>query len=253
MAWFDWPFILSSVFAQLSIGAFLVLGLVIFSGKLCFGQSDRLHKTMPLLWMLLFSSLILREVNLVMSQVHSVYSFSTEALMVTIFFVLALLYWFSEKALIGSDALRKMMLSVVLLSGLVYLGHGLIQRSEQWLVAVHFVATTLCGGTLFAHTALIRAEHKVEEINAYLPKLGAVIAAVCLLTGIPQLAALAGRAEIYNEVGPFIAHVLSLGLLLAAMGVWLMPTLTKSKPVLHVMTFALGLIVISSYCAGVGY
>jgi len=253
MAWFDWPFILSSVFAQLSIGAFLILGSVIFSGKLCFGQTDRLHKTMPVLWMLLFASLALREINLVLSQTHSVYSFSIEAMMVTIFFVLALLYWFAEKALIGSDATRKVMLSVVLMSGLVYFGHGLMQRSEQWLVAAHFIATTLCGGTLFAHTALVRAEHKVEEVNRYLPLLGAVIAVICLLTGIPQLADLASRAETYNEISPFVAHVLSLGLLLAAVGVWLMPIITKSKPVLHVMTFALALIFISSYCAGVGY
>ncbi|MGF1729402.1 DmsC/YnfH family molybdoenzyme membrane anchor subunit [Photobacterium kasasachensis] len=253
MAWFDWPFILSSVFAQLAIGSFIVLGLVIFSGKLCFGQSDRLHKTMPVLWMLLFASLILREINLMMSHTHSVYSFSVEALMTTVFFVLALLYWFAEKALVGSDAIRKGMLAVVLISGFLYFGHGLIERSQQWLVAVHFIATTLCGGTLLAHTALIRAEHKVEEVNRYLPLLGSVIAVVCLFTGIPQLADLASRAEAYNELSPFIAHVLSLGLLLAAVGVWLMPTLTKSKPVLHVITFALGLIFISSYCAGVGY
>lgn len=253
MAWFDWPFILSSVFAQLSIGAFIILGLVIFSGKLCFGQSDRLHKTMPVLWMLLFVSLVLREVNLMMAQVHSVYSFSTEALMVTVFFVLALLYWFAEKMLLGSVWLRKALLSVALLSGIAYLGHGLSQRSNDWLVEIHFIATTLCGGTLFAHAALIRAQHKVEQADRYLPLLGAAIAVICLITGVPQLADLASQVELQNEAGPFIAHVLSLGLLLAAVGVWLMPILTKSKPVLPVMTFALGLIGISSYCAGVGY
>ncbi|WP_064608848.1 DmsC/YnfH family molybdoenzyme membrane anchor subunit [Photobacterium sp. J15] len=253
MAWFDWPFILSSVFAQLSIGAFLILGAVIFSGKLCFGQSDRLHRTMPVLWLLLFTSLILREVNLMLSQVHSVYSFSTEAMLVTVFFVLALLYWFAEKALLGNDKLRKLMLAVVVLSGLLYLGHGLIQRSEHWLVAAHFIATTLCGGTLLAHTALVRAEHKVEEVNKYLPALGAVIAVVCFLTGIPQLADLAQRVEMLNEVGPFVAHVFSLGLLLASVGVWLMPTLTKSKPALNVMSFAVVMSLVSSYCAGVGY
>ncbi|WP_299013090.1 DmsC/YnfH family molybdoenzyme membrane anchor subunit [uncultured Photobacterium sp.] len=253
MAWFDWPFILSSVFAQLSIGAFLILGTVIFSGKLCFGQSDRLHRTMPVLWLMLFASLILREVNLMLSQIHSVYSFSSEAMLVTIFFVLALLYWFAEKALLGSDKLRKVMLFVVVLSGLVYLGHGLVQRSEQWLVAAHFIATTLCGGALLAHASLVRAEHKVDEVNKYLPRLGAIIGVVCFLTGVPQLADLAARAEIHDEIGPFVAHVFSLGLLLAAVGVWLMPILTKSKPVLNVMTFALGLIFISSYCAGVGY
>ncbi|MCW8329289.1 dimethyl sulfoxide reductase anchor subunit [Photobacterium sp. SDRW27] len=253
MAWFDWPFILSSVFAQLAIGAFLILGLVIFSGKLCFGQSDRLHKVMPVFWLLLFAALTLREVNLMMSQVHSVYSFSTEAMMVTVFFVLALLYWFAEKALVGSDNLRKAMLSTVLLSGLLYLGHGLMQRSDQWLVATHFVATTLCGGALFAHAALVRAEHKVEEVNRYLPLLGAAIAVVCFVTGVPQLGELAARAEAHNIIGPFVAHVLSLGLLLAAVGIWLMPILTKSKPALNVMTFALGIMFISSYCAGVGY
>ena len=253
MAWFDWPFILSSVFAQLSIGALIVLGLVIFSGKLCYGQSDRLHRTMPVFWLLLFASLILRELNLMMLQVHSVYSFSTEAVMVTVLFILGLLYWFAEKSLLGTGSLRKGMLAAVLLSGLVYFGHGMVQRSGDWLVAVHFVATTLCGGTLFAHAALVRARHKVEQADRYLPLLGGVIAVLCFMSGVPQLAELATRAELHNETGPFVAHVLSLGLLLAAVGVWLMPRLTNSKPALPVMTFALGLIIVSSYCAGAGY
>ena len=52
MSWSDWPFITSSVFSQLAIGAFISLACVILSGKLCFGQSDRVHRTMPALWLM---------------------------------------------------------------------------------------------------------------------------------------------------------------------------------------------------------
>lgn len=36
MLWSDWPLLLSSVLAQLAIGAFLFLGGAILTGKLCF-------------------------------------------------------------------------------------------------------------------------------------------------------------------------------------------------------------------------
>ncbi|MGF1876359.1 dimethyl sulfoxide reductase anchor subunit [Photobacterium frigidiphilum] len=253
MYWSDWPFLLSSALTQVTIGAFIVLAFVILSGKLCFGQSDRVHKTMPVFWLLLFVALTLREASLMVDQVYSVYTFGTEVLMVTVFFVLANVYWFAEKNLFGSDRFRSLLLIVALMSGLIYLTHGLIVRTNQWLVASHFIATTLCGGTLFAHTLLVRSEHKVEEVNRYLPIVGALIAVICLLTGLPQVGELAARVDSHNELGPFIAQVLSLGLLLAGVGVWLMPLLTRSKPVLGVMTFALTLMLFSSYLAAVGY
>ncbi|MGF1723485.1 DmsC/YnfH family molybdoenzyme membrane anchor subunit [Photobacterium nomapromontoriensis] len=253
MAWYEWPLILSSVFAQLAIGAFIVLGGVILSGQLCFGQMDRLHRTLPALWLMLFSSLTLREVTLIFSNTATVYSLGIEALMVMGFFALALIYWFVEKGLVGNDNLRKIVLIITLIAGASYLLHGLMVRSTQWMVAAHFFATTLCGGTLLAHTALVRAEHKVEKVDTYLPIIGALITLICLLTGLPQLTELANRAELTNDIAPFIAQVASLGLLLAAVGVWFMPILTKSKPASNVMTYALVLIVISSYCAGVGY
>ncbi|KLV03400.1 dimethyl sulfoxide reductase [Photobacterium aquae] len=251
MAWYEWPLILSSVFSQLAIGAFLVLAGVIFSGKLCFGQSDRLHRTMPALWLMLFSALFLREVTLILAAVG--YKPSTEALMVIGFFALALVYWFAEKSLVGSDKFRKLLLAAAFVAGVAYLVHGLLLRNADWLVASHFIATTLCGGTLLAHASLVRAEHKVEEANKYLPLLGCFIGIVCLITGVPQLGDLAARYESAGELGPFVSQVVSLGLMIAAIGVWWMPALTKSKPALNVMTFALVLMFASSYFAAVGY
>ena len=253
MAWYEWPFILSSVLTQLAIGAFIVQGLVLFTGKLCFGQADRLHRTMPVLWLMLFCALMLRELNLMLSNSDDGYQIGFEALLAITFFASALMYWFAEKALVGSDAFRKCCLALAVAVGAGYLFNGLMMRSEQWLVASHFLATTLCGGTLLAHACLIRAKHKVEELNSILPRVGAAIAIVCLLTGLPQLGDLASQIEAGGAIMPFVAQVVSLGLLLAGVGVWYMPILTKSKPVMSVMTFALALSVLSSYFAGVGY
>lgn len=249
MTWGDWPLILSSVLAQLTIGALIILGMVIFSGRLCFGQSDRLHRIMPVFWLLLFGAIVLREADLMMQ--HQVgYNLSREAMLIFVFFALALLYWFAEKALFASDGIRKAGLGLVMLCGIGYLVHGVWARDEHWLEVLHFTATTLCGGTLLAHAALVKAEHKVAEVDHYLPKLGAGIASVCFLAGVPQLATLAGDVE--QSAGLFVAQALSLGLLLASVGVWLMPLLTKSKPALPVMTFAVGLVVVSSAAAGIG-
>ncbi|MBY5948319.1 dimethyl sulfoxide reductase anchor subunit [Photobacterium rosenbergii] len=253
MAWFEWPLILSSVLTQLAIGAFIVLGIVLLTGKLCFGQSDRLYRTMPVLWLMLFSALLLRELNLMLADTAEVYQIGDEALLAITFFATALMYWFAEKALIGSDTFRKACLSLAILVGAGYLLNGLMLRSEQWLVSSHFLATTLCGGTLLAHACLIRAKHKVEALNVVLPCVGAVIALVCLLTGLPQLGELSNQIEVGGSAMPFIAQVVSLGLLLAAVGVWSLPIITKSKPVMGVMTFALVLSCFSSYFAGVGY
>ncbi|PSW20108.1 dimethylsulfoxide reductase [Photobacterium sanctipauli] len=253
MAWYEWPFILSNVFSQLAVGAFIVLGFVILSGKLCFGQLDRLHKTMQALWLLFAVALLLREGSMMLSSSEAAYQFSHEAFMTAGFFVSALLYWFAEKALFASDTVRKGLLMAVIALGVLYLANGLLVRSEQWLVASHFLATTLCGGALLAHSMLIRAQHKVEELNGWLPKVGAVIAVICLVTGLPQMVDLIYMAEQHNEAAPFVAQVISLGLLIAAVGVWFMPTLTKSKPVFNVMSFAMVMMFFSSYFAGVGY
>ena len=253
MAWFEWPLILSSVLTQLAIGAFIVLGIALFSGKLCFGQADRLHRTMPVLWLMLFCALLLRELNLMLANPADGYSLGFEALLAITFFASALMYWFAEKALVGSEFFRKCCLALAVVVGIGYLLNGLMARSEQWLVASHFLATTLCGGTLLAHASLIRAKHKVVEFDRVFPLAGAAIAMICLLTGLPQLGELSSQIEAGGAIMPFVAQVVSLGLLLAAVGVWYMPIVTKSKPVMSVMTFALALISFSSYFAGVGY
>ncbi|AJR05771.1 dimethylsulfoxide reductase [Photobacterium gaetbulicola] len=253
MAWFEWPFILSSVLTQMAIGAFIVLGTVLLSGKLCFGQADRLHRTMPVLWLMLFGALLLRELNMMLSDTADGYRIGTEALLAITFFAAALLYWFVEKTLVGSERFRQLCLGLAALIGVGYLVNGLVVRSEQWLVASHFMATTFCGGTLLAHACLIRAKHKVDELNTVLPRIGALAALACLLTGLPQLGELSSQIEAGGAIMPFVSQVASLGLLLAAVGVWYMPIVTKSKPVMSVMTFALVLSGISSYFAGVGY
>ncbi|MCQ1056874.1 dimethyl sulfoxide reductase anchor subunit [Photobacterium sp. ZSDE20] len=253
MAWFEWPFIISSVLTQMSIGAFIVLGMVLLSGKLCFGQADRLHKAMLVLWLMLFSALLLRELNLMLTHVDEGYRIGVEVLLAIMFFAIALFYWFVEKALIGSDLFRKCCLVLAIFIGGSYLIHGLVMRSDQWLVTLHFFATALCGGTLLAHACLVRAQHKVEELNTLLPRLGAIIAVICLLTGLPQLGELSRQIDTTGVMMPFISQAISLGLLLAAVGVWLMPLVTKSKPILGVLTFALSLSMVSSYFAGVGY
>lgn len=252
MSWSDWPFIVSSVFSQLVIGAFISLGCVILSGKLCFGQSDRVHRTMPALWLMLFISLILREGNLMLMQEHSLYSLTNEVLLAIVFFGFAICYWFVEKGVLATDGFRKILLINVMVLGIAYLVNGFVIRSTHWLVVSHFMVTTLVGGMMLAHAALVRAKHKVEAIDRILPLGGMALAIICFITGVSQLGDLEALIETHNQTGPLIAQIISLGLLVAAVGVWLMPLITRSKPVQGVMTFALLLIFVSSLFAGVG-
>lgn len=257
MAWFEWPLILSSVLAGVAIGAFLINGAVILSGKLCFGQSDRLHRTMPVLWLMIFLSMFFRETTLILAAAETAYQPSLAAILVFTFFALALIYWFAEKALWGSDGLRRSLLVLVMLVGagiflLAFQGHGFVMQNDSRLAVGYFLAVVLCGGTLLAHTMLIRAEHKVEPLNRILPYVGLAIAVVGLLAALPQLTILAEELELMGEVMPFVTQLLSVGLLLGALGVWFMPALTRSKPVAGVMIFALGLNTVAAYLVGTG-
>ncbi|OAN11504.1 dimethylsulfoxide reductase [Photobacterium jeanii] len=252
MSWSDWPFILSSVFAQLVIGAFISLGCVILSGKLCFGQSDRVHRTMPALWLMMFVSLVLREGNLMLMQQHSPFTLTNEVLLAIVFFGLAIAYWFVEKALIGPDLMRKVLLVNVMLVGVVYLVNGFVVRGSHWLVISHFLATTLVGGLLFGHAALVRAKHKVEQVDKLLPILGSLLALGCFVLGAAQLTDLEAQGQANELNTALMAQIASLGGLIAAVGVWLMPLITRTKPVQGVMTLAIFLIVVSSFLAGIG-
>ncbi|WP_305846062.1 hypothetical protein [Photobacterium kishitanii] len=111
MQWNDWSILLSEVLEQFAIGAFIIIGGVMLSGKLCFGQHDRVIKQLPLISWLLIASLLIRETTLMMQASINVTN-SSAVVFVLVFVALALIYSLCENRLLGKERLEKQSLSL---------------------------------------------------------------------------------------------------------------------------------------------
>ncbi|WP_318477435.1 hypothetical protein [Photobacterium leiognathi] len=249
MQWADWPFIFSQVLTQFSIGAFIILGGIMLSGKLCFGQSDRVLKTLPIIWVLLIIAMLLREGTLMFSGVNSVSSFGLETFFALSFIILTITYWFCEKHLIGSDKWRKLFLILIVTWGGLYFIDGVLTHAVQFQLVVQFIVAVLLGGSLLAHSMLVKAEHKLTALNHALPLCGVVLAIIAVAANVNGIGNLVLLAE-QGAITGFVLRTVSIGTLLIAVGLWLMPLLTKSKPVAAMMFLSCAVMGISSITAG---
>ncbi|MZG56589.1 DmsC/YnfH family molybdoenzyme membrane anchor subunit [Photobacterium lucens] len=248
MQWADWPFIISQVLTQFSIGAFTILGGIMLTGKLCFGQSDRVLKTLPIIWVLLIIAMLLREGTLMFGGVNSVSSFGLETFFALSFIILTITYWFCEKQLVGSDKWRKLFLIIIVVWGGCYFIDGVLAHAVQLQVVVQFILAVLLGGALLAHSMLVKAEHKLTALNRVLPFCGAVLALVAVIANINGIGELVQQAE-QGAITGFILRAVSIGSLLIAVGLWLMPLVTKSKPVAAMMFLSTTVMSIASITA----
>lgn len=230
MQWTDWPFLLSQVLSQFSIGAFIVISVIMLSGKLCFGQSDRVLKSFPLIWLLLITAMLLREGTLMLSQIHSQSSFGLETFFCLTILISTMAYWLCEKHLIGSDKWRKSFLFLVVVWSSLYFIEGVINHGISYLLAIQFIANVIIGGSLVAHCMLVKSEHKLTKLNTFLPVCGLVLGVVTILSNMQGMSLLAYQAELGDLTG-FVVRISSIGLMVLALSLWFMPIITKSKPV----------------------
>ncbi|SMY34575.1 hypothetical protein [Photobacterium andalusiense] len=249
MQWNDWLIVLADVLAQFAIGAFIIIGGVMLSGKLCFGQHDRVMKLLPLISWLLIASLLIREATLMMLSRINVAN-SGAVVFVLVFVALTLIYSLCENRLIGKESARKSIVVIMLLWSIAYIidilsfsaNHGNIGNVIIIIFSVGF------GGSLLAHAMLVKAQHKVDPLNITLPVFGAFIAVVVLIVASLDVATLIEQTH-HDILLPFIWRVISIGCLLIATGLWLMALLTKTKPVLSMLACACTLALIASLTA----
>ncbi|OBU15487.1 hypothetical protein [Photobacterium aquimaris] len=247
MQWNDWPIVLSDVLAQFAIGAFIIIGGVMLSGKLCFGQHDRVMKLLPLISWLLIASLLIREATLMIMQSTINVANSGAVVFVLVFVALTLIYSLCENRLLGKESTRKSIVVIMLLWSVAYIinilsfsaNYGNVGNVTTIIFSVGF------GGTLLAHAMLVKAQHKVDPLNITLPIFGAFIAVVVLIVASLDVETIIGQTH-HDILLPFIWRVISIGCLLIATGLWLMALFTKTKPVLAMLACACTLALIAS-------
>jgi anaerobic dimethyl sulfoxide reductase subunit C (anchor subunit) len=239
MQWNDWAILLSEVVEQFSIGAFIIIGGVMLSGKLCFGQHDRVMKVLPLISWLLIASLLIREATLMAIQSSSNEGNSSATFFVLVFVALTLVYSLCENRLIGKDGTRKIIVGIMLLWSIAYVINILSFSANSGHVSnmITIIFSVGFGGSLLAHAMLIKAQHKIDPLNVALPLFGALIGAIVFVVAWLDLATLVEQTH-HGLLLPFIWRIVSVGCLLAATGLWLMSLLTKTKPVLAMLACA---------------
>ncbi|WP_230625549.1 hypothetical protein [Photobacterium leiognathi] len=165
------------------------------------------------------------------------------------FIILTITYWFCEKHLIGSDKWRKLFLILIVTWGGLYFIDGVLTHAVQIQLVVQFIVAVLLGGSLLAHSMLVKAEHKLTALNHALPLCGVVLAMIAVAANVNGIGNLVLLAE-QGAITGFVLRTVSIGTLLIAVGLWLMPLLTKSKPVAAMMFLSCVVMGISSITAG---
>ena len=264
MAWHEWPLILFTVLAQTAVGAFILLGAVILSGKLCIGVNDRLHKAMFFIWVLMGLGFMASTMHLgsplrAFNALNNVGSswLSNEIFTGSAFFGLGGVYWLLEMLDKGSEKIRKALLVAGMVVGLSFMFSMtklyLLDTVPTWntvYTPIAFLSTMVISGLIFGHLLLTGAQHKMAGLDRALPYIGAVAIVVSLVALVSQLI---GLAEIQTsvitaaELIPNMAQlqIIRIGLLLAALAVWFIPNLMNSRPAMPVMGVSFALVLLS--------
>ncbi|MBC7001016.1 dimethyl sulfoxide reductase anchor subunit [Photobacterium sp. BZF1] len=264
MAWHEWPLILFTVLAQTAVGAYLLLGGVILKGNLCVGVSDRLHKVMFFLWVLMGMGFAASTMHLgsplrafnALNQVGSSW-LSNEIFTGSVFFALGGGYWLLEVLDKGNEALRKLLLAAGMLVGIAFMYSMiklyLLDTVPTWntvYTPIAFVMTMLTSGLIFGHLLLTGSQHKMATLDRILPFVGSLAVAISLTALVSQLIGLGDiqtSITTASELIPNMAQlqVIRVGLLLGALAVWFIPNLMNSRPGVPVMVLSFGLVLLS--------
>ncbi|MGF1682139.1 DmsC/YnfH family molybdoenzyme membrane anchor subunit [Photobacterium minamisatsumaniensis] len=264
MAWHEWPLILFTVLAQTAVGAFILLAAVVLSGKLCFGVSDRLHKAMFFVWVLMglgfaASTLHLGSPLRAFNALNMVGSswLSNEIFTGSLFFALGGGYWLLEVLDKGPEKVRKLLLLAAMVVG----GGFMFSMTKLYLLdtvptwntvytPIAFMSTMVISGLIFGHLLLTSSQHKMAGLDRALPFVGSLAVMLSLMALVSQMI---GLSEIQTSVTtaaeliPNLAQlqIIRVGLLLAALAVWFIPNLMNSRPGVPVMALSFALILLS--------
>ena len=261
MVWHEIPLIIFTVLAQTAVGAFLLMGLVLVLSKVGITEQSSINKSMFFIWVLMgvgFTASTmhlgspLRAIN-ALNQVGSSW-LSNEIFTGCLFFAAGGCYWLLEMLDSGSEALRRGLMIVAMLIGVIFMYAMikvyLIDTVPTWnsvYTPIGFMLTTVISGGLFGHMLLTGAGYSSERVNNLLPLLGAVAVVISILSTVSQVSSLSGLSSAIVSASDLVpamealqlAHI---ALLIGALAVWLLPRFTAKKPALPQMVLGVALV-----------
>lgn len=258
MAWHEWPLIVFTVLAQTAVGAYLLLGSVILRNTLTTEVSDRLHKAMFFIWVLMGLGFMASTMHLgsplrafnALNQVGSSW-LSNEIFTGSLFFALGGSYWLLALLKLGPVALRKVILVLGMLVGISFIYSMimvyLISTVPTWdtlYTPLAFVLTTLLSGFIFGHLLLTIAKHHDINMDNALPLIGAIFAAIYVVVVIAQIIDLHSTESALGSAMDIIPNLMQLQviriiLLFSAIICWFIPRLIKARPTLLTMLLSM--------------
>ncbi|SMY32588.1 DmsC/YnfH family molybdoenzyme membrane anchor subunit [Photobacterium andalusiense] len=258
MAWHEWPLIVFTVLAQTAVGAYLLVGSVILRNTLTTEVSDRLHKAMFFIWVLMGLGFMASTMHLgsplrafnALNQVGSSW-LSNEIFTGSLFFALGGSYWLLALLKVGPIALRKIILVIGMLVGISFIYSMimvyLISTVPTWntlYTPLAFVLTAILSGLILGHLLLTIAKHNNADMDNALPLVGAIFAAIYVVIVIGQIIELHSTTSALGSAMDIIPNLMQLqiiriGLLFAAIICWFIPRLIKARPTLFIMLLSL--------------
>ncbi|SMY15275.1 DmsC/YnfH family molybdoenzyme membrane anchor subunit [Photobacterium aquimaris] len=258
MAWHEWPLIVFTVLAQTAVGAYLLVGSVILRNTLTTEISDRLHKAMFFIWVLMGFGFMASTMHLgsplrafnALNQVGSSW-LSNEIFTGSLFFALGGSYWLLALLKLGPVVLRKIILVIGMLVGISFIYSMimvyLISTVPTWntlYTPLAFVLTTILSGLIFGHLLLTIAKHNNADMDNALPLVGAIFAALYIVVVVGQIIDLHNTTSALGSAMDVIPNLMQLqiiriGLLFAAIICWFIPRLIKARPTLFTMLLSL--------------
>lgn len=258
MAWHEWPLIVFTVLAQTAVGAYLLVGSVILRNTLTTEISDRLHKAMFFIWVLMGLGFMASTMHLgsplrafnALNQVGSSW-LSNEIFTGSLFFALGGSYWLLALLKFGPVALRNIILVVGMLVGISFIYSMimvyLISTVPTWnslYTPLAFVLTTILSGLIFGHLLLTIAKHHNADMDNALPLVGAIFAALYIVVVMGQIIDLHNTTSALGSAMDVIPNliqlqILRISLLFSAIICWFIPRLIKARPTLFTMLLSL--------------
>lgn len=264
MAWHEWPLIVFTVLAQTAVGAFLLLGCIILSGKLCDEAQEKLHRNMFFIWVVMGLGFLASVMHLgnpfrainALNQLGESW-LSNEILTGSAFFAAGGLYWLFSVLEVGSKSLRKALLVLGMIIGVGFMFSMikvyLIDTVPTWnnvYTPLMFILTTIISGMIFGHLLLSGASHKMETLDNALPLIGGIAVSVCVIGIISHMISLHDINTAVASASKLIPNMMELqilrtSLLLLAAGIWFVPRLINSRPRVPIMLLSFVFIITS--------
>lgn len=240
MGWHEFPLVIFTVLAQCAVGAFILLGALMLTGRLEGASLRRLNRLMLIIWILMGVAFAastlhlgspLRAPNALLRLGGS--WLSNEIFLGSLFFALGGLFWLLTLLDKVSPLLRKVLLGIAMLLGVAFMYATIhvymIPTVPTWntpFTPLGFFLTSVMGGALLAQLLLSLSGQGQRLLAQLLPWLGALAIVVALGTSVAHAMSLAGIQSAIQSAVDLVPHyqsllIIRLALLATVLALWL--------------------------------